>query len=147
MVDSAGGHSQLAQITTTVIVLIVLLFLTGVLAYMPDAVLSAVVFLIGVNLIDVKGMRTIFAEAPSEFWVALITAVVVFVGVEQGILLAMALSLLDHVRRGYRPKNTVVVANKAGGFHTLPVNQPAQFEPGLLVYRFSHSMYDANAQA
>jgi MFS superfamily sulfate permease-like transporter len=148
MVDSAGGHSQLAQITTTVIVLIVLLFLTGVLAYMPDAVLSAVVFLIGVNLIDVKGMRTIFAEAPTEFWVALITAVVVvLVGVEQGILLAMVLSLLDHVRRGYRPKNTVVVANKSGGFHTEPVNKPAQFEPGLLVYRFSHSMYYANAQA
>ena len=147
MVDSAGGHSQLAQITTTVIVLIVLLFLTGVLAYMPEAVLSAVVFLIGVNLIDVKGMRTIFAEAPSEFWVALITAVVVvLVGVEQGILLAMVLSLLDHVRRGYRPKNTVVVANKSGGFHTEPVNQPAQFEPGLLIYRFSHSMYYANAQ-
>ena len=148
MVDSAGGHSQLAQITTTVIVLIVLLFLTGVLAYMPEAVLSAVVFLIGVDLIDIKGMRKIFVEARSECWVALITAVVVvFVGVEQGILLAMVLSLLDHVRRGYRPKNTVVVANKSGGFHTEPVNKPAQFEPGLLIYRFSHSMYYANAQA
>jgi MFS superfamily sulfate permease-like transporter len=73
--------------------------------------------------------------------------VVVLVGVEQGILLAMVLSLLDHVRRGYRPKNTVVVANKSGGFHTEPVNKPAQFEPGLLIYRFSHSMYYANAQA
>ena len=148
MVDSAGGHSQLAQVTTVVVVVLVLLFLTGALAYMPEAVLSAVVFLIGVDLIDIKGMRKIFAEAPSEFWVALITAVVVvLVGVEQGILLAMVLSLLDHVRRGYHPKNTVVVPNKAGGFHTLPANQPAQFEPGLLVYRFSHSMYYANAEA
>jgi len=148
MVDSAGGHSQLAQVTTVVVVVLVLLFLTGALAYMPEAVLSAVVFLIGVDLIDIKGMRKIFVEAPSEFWVALITAVVVvLVGVEQGILLAMVLSLLDHVRRGYHPKNTVVVANKAGGFHTLPANQAAQFEPGLLVYRFSHSMYYANAEA
>ncbi len=148
MVDSAGGHSQLAQVTTVVVVVLVLLFLTGALAYMPEAVLSAVVFLIGVDLIDIKGMRKIFVEARSEFWVALITTVVVVVvGVEQGILLAMVLSLLDHVRRGYRPKNTVVVAHEGGGWQTAPVSSPAQFAPGLLVYRFSHSMYYANAQA
>ena len=76
-VDSAGGHSQLAQTTTTLIVLLVLLFLTRVLAYMPAAVLSAVVFLIGVELIDIKGMKKIFVERRSEFWVALITAGVV----------------------------------------------------------------------
>jgi MFS superfamily sulfate permease-like transporter len=29
----------------------------------------------------------------------------------------------------------------------VPVGSPAQFEPGLMVYRFSHSMYYANAQA
>ena len=82
-----------------------LLFLTKPLAYMPNAVLAAVVFLIGVELVDVKGMRKIFAQRPAEFWVALITAtVVVFVGIEQGILLAMILSILIHVRHGYQPK-------------------------------------------
>ena len=90
MVDSAGGRSQLSTLTTSVIVLIVLLFLTKPLAYMPNAVLSAVVFLIGIELVDIKGMRKILAQRPVEFWVALITAaVVVFIGVEQGILLAM----------------------------------------------------------
>jgi SulP family sulfate permease len=68
MVASAGGRSQLAQIATTVIVLLVLLFLTGPLAYLPDAVLSAVVFVIGINLIDAKGMRKIYVQARSEFW-------------------------------------------------------------------------------
>ena len=147
MVDSAGGHSQLAQITTTVIVLLVLLFLTGPLAYMPEAVLSAVVFLIGVELIDIKGLRPILAQRPSEFWVAVITtAIVVFWGVEQGIILAMALSLLDHVRRGYRPKNAVIVAAETGGWQAQPVTTPAQAVPGLLIYRFTHSMYYANAE-
>jgi MFS superfamily sulfate permease-like transporter len=147
MVDGAGGHSQLAQITTVIIVLMVLLFLTGPLAYMPGAVLSAVVFLIGINLIDIKGMRKIYAQARSEFWVALITcAVVVLVGVEQGILLAMALSLIDHTRKGYKPKNTVILKADKGGWSTRPVSNPGQYEPGLLVYRFSHSMYYANAQ-
>lgn len=59
---------------------------------------------------------------------------------------AMALSLINHTRRGYRPKNSVIVRFKDKGWHTLPVTNPAEFEPGLMVYRFSHSMYYANTQ-
>ena len=147
MVVSSGGRSQLAQITTSLIVLLVLLFLTGPLAKMPNAVLSAVVFLLGVELIDVKGMRKIWIQRPSEFWVALITAVVViFVGVEQGIILAMVLSLIEHVRRSYRSKNVIVVPDKTGGWRLLQVTTPEQVRPGLMVYRFAHTMYYANAQ-
>ena len=147
MVDGAGGHSQLAQVTTVLVVLLVILFLTGPLSYMPEAVLAAIVFMIGLDLIDLKGMKTIFVQARSEFWVALLTTiVVVVVGVAQGIILAMVLSLLDHVRRGYRPKNSLIVARQADGWRSAPVSNPAQFEAGLMAYRFSHSMYYANAE-
>jgi len=147
MVDSAGGRSQLSLLFTAMIVLLVLLFLTGPLAYMPEAVLSAVVFLIGIDLIDIKGMRSIFAQRRSEFWVALITAVtVVFIGVEQGIILAIVLSLIDHTQRGYRPKNTVQVPAESGVWHAQPVASRAEALPGLLIYRFTHSMYYANAE-
>ena len=147
MVDSAGGRTQLSLIITTLIVLLMLLFLTAPLTYMPEAVLSAVVFLIGVDLIDLKGMRRIYAQRCSEFWVALITTLmVVFVGVEQGILLAIALSLIDHTRRGYRPKNVVLLPAESGTWRALPVASGAQAAPGLLIYRFTHSMYYANAQ-
>ena len=147
MVDGAGGRSQLTHLTTVLVVLLVILFLTGPLAYMPEAVLAAIVFMIGVDLIDLKGMKEIFVEAPSEFWVALITAAtVVLVGVEQGIILAMVLSLMDHVRRGYRPKNSLIVARQAAGWRSAPVSSLAQFEPGLMAYRFNHSMYYANAE-
>lgn len=147
MVESAGGRTQLAQLTTTAIIFLVLLFLTKPLAYMPTAVLSAVVFLIGVELIDIDGMRNILAVRPAEFWVALITAaVVVLVGVEQGILLAIVLSLLNHTRHGYRPKNSVLVCDEAEGWRTIPVETPRQLRPGLMVYRFNHSMYYANSE-
>jgi len=146
VVDGAGGHSQLAQLTTSVIVLLVLLFLTGPLKFMPGSVLSAVVFLIGLDLIDVSGMRQIFRERPVEFVVALITAAtVVLVGVEQGILLAMFLSLVTHTRHGYRPENAVIVEAQPEGWKTEPVATHGQLLPGLLLYRFNHSMYYANA--
>jgi sulfate permease, SulP family len=147
MVDSAGAHSQLSQLTTSFIVLIVLLFLTGPLAYMPEAVLSSVVFLISVDLVDIKGMRKIYGERPWEFWVALITAaVVVFVGVEQSILLAIVLSLVVHTRHGFRPNNMLIVQDKTQGLRMQSVSTPEQAMPGLMIYRFMHNMYYANIQ-
>lgn len=147
MVDSAGGRSQLSLLFSALIVLLVLLFLTGPLAYMPDAVLSAVVFLVGIDLIDIKGMKNIYQQRRSEFWVALITVLmVVFVGVEQGIILAIVLSLIDHTRRGYRPRNSLVVQSESGHWHAQSVASHAQALPGLLIYRFNHSMYYANSQ-
>ena len=147
MVDSAGGRSQLAQLTTVCIVVAVLLFITAPLSYMPIAVLAAIVFVIAVELVNVKEMREIFVQRPSEFWVALATAAtVVLVGVEQGILLAIALSLIDHTRRGYRPSNSLLSINEQGHWRWLPVAARAQFLPGVIVYRFNHSMYYANCQ-
>ena len=147
MVDSAGGRSQLSLIFTTLLVLMVLLFLTRPLAYMPECVLSAVVFLIGVELVDVQGMRRIFVQRRSEFWVALTTTLTVLVvGVEQGILLAVVLSLIDHTRHGYRPKNVVLLPTESGAWQPQPVSTGGQALPGLLVYRFTHSLYYANSQ-
>jgi SulP family sulfate permease len=147
MVDSAGGRTQLSLLVMAAIVLLILLFLTAPLAYMPEAVLSAIVFLIGVDLIDLAGMRRIFEERPSEFWVALITALmVVTVGVEQGILLAIALSLIEHTRHGYRPKTAVLVRGESGAWYPRPLATAAQAAPSLVIYRFTHSLYYANAQ-
>jgi MFS superfamily sulfate permease-like transporter len=149
MVDSAGGRSQLAQLTTAVIIVIVLLFLTKPLQYMPNAVLASIVFLIGIELVDTAGMRKILRWRPDEFVVAAITAaVVVIVGVKQGILLAMILSLLDHVRNGYHPRDTLISRGPAGGFRSRPfvAGGPTEdLEPGLVVYRFAASLYYANA--
>ena len=147
MVDSAGGRSQLAQLTTVSIVVAVLLYITAPLAYMPIAVLAAIVFIIAVELVNVKEMRDIFAQRPSEFWVAVATAAtVVLVGVEQGILLAIALSLIDHTRRGYRPSNSLLSINEQGQWRWLSVGARGQFLPGVIIYRFNHSMYYANCQ-
>jgi len=147
MVDGAGGRSQLSQIVTSLITLLVLLFFTGPLARLPSAVLSAVVFLIGLQLVDIQGMNKVWRQRPPEFWVALATAVVVvLVGVEQGIVTAMVLSLIEHVRRSYRSQNVVLAKDEAtGAWLLLPVTTPAQIEPGLILYRFAHTIYYANA--
>jgi SulP family sulfate permease len=146
MVDSAGGRSQLAQLTTVVIVVLVLLFLTGPLAYMPNAVLSSVVFLIGIRLIDIKGMRGILRVSPAEYIVAVITATtVVIVGVEQGIILAILLSIIIHISHSYKPSDGTLVPMPKGHWQTTAVQQNQEAAPGLVVYFFGASLYFANA--
>jgi high affinity sulfate transporter 1 len=146
MADEAKSKTQVAMLTMAVTVGIVLLFLTKPLQYMPNAVLAAVVFVIGLKLIDVIHMREIQRLRVDEFLIATVTAVVVVcIGVEQGIILAIVLSLLDHVRRHYNPRDTVVTRDEQGHTVGIPPAPGARTEPGLVVYRFGVGLFYANA--
>ncbi len=147
MVDEAKSRTQVAQLTTVGVVALVLLFLTKPLSYLPNAVLSAVVFMIGIKLIDVADMRRIWRLRRDEFWVAFLTAaVVVGVGVEQGILLAIVLSIVLHVQRHYLPRDAVLSWDDGGAIHTAPPVAGRVSEPGLVVYRFGVGLFYANAE-
>jgi high affinity sulfate transporter 1 len=147
MVDEAKSRTQVAQLTTALVVAIVLLFLTKPLQYLPNAVLSAVVFLIGLKLVDLLGMHRIWNLRRGEFWVAAITAVlVVCVGVEQGIILAIVLSIVLHVKRHYTPQDRVLTWD-ASGQTVLQLPTPGTVsEPGLIVYEFDVGVFYANAE-
>ena len=146
MVDSAGGRSQIAQLTTGVIVVVVLLFLTVPLSYMPNAVLSAVVFLIGLKLVDLRGMGRIYRLRKDEFVVALVTAAtVVVVGVEQGIILAIVLSVIVVLMHVYKPHDRVVSFAPDGRPQLGHLAEPVQAAPGLLIYAFGAELFYANA--
>ena len=145
MAERAGARSQFAQLVFAGLVLLVLLVLTGPLAYLPRSVLAAIVFTIALGMIDVTGLRDIRRESPGEFYLATITAaVVVAVGVEQGILLAMALSLFRHVRHSYRPHTMVWAPDAAGRWTPAPTKPGAVTEPGLIIYRFGADLFYAN---
>ena len=146
MVEGSGGRSQLAHLATAAVVALVLLVLTGPLQYLPQCVLGALVFTIAVGLIDLRGLRDIRRESPGELLLALTTAlVVVLVGVEQGILLAMVLSLLWHVRHSYRPHTAVLVEEDGGQWRQIPAVPGALSAPGLVIYRFGAGLFYANA--
>jgi len=146
MVESSGGRSQLAQVVTAAVVALVLLFLTKPLQFLPRCVLSAIVFTIAVKLIDVRGLWSISSESPGEFRLALTTAfVVVLAGVEDGILLAMVLSLLRVVRHSYRPHTAVLIKGEGGIWQLTPALPGAISRSGLIIYRFGAPLFYANA--
>jgi len=145
MVVGAGGRSQVAQLAAVVVVGVVCAVATGLLGGLPLAALAAVVFLIGVELVDVAGMRRILAVRRHEFVVAVLTALaVVVLGVEEGIVVAVVVSIIDHLRHSYAPRSSVLVKSPAGHWRSLPVAPGTRTAEGLLVYRFGSGLYFAN---
>ncbi len=146
MVERSGGRSQWAHLATAGVVALVLLFLTHPLQYLPRCVLGAIVFLVAIRLVDLRGLFAIRRESSGEFSLALTTAgVVVLAGVEQGIILAMVLSLLRIVWHSYHPRTAVLKQDLEGLWQQNPVVPGGVTEPGLVVYRFSAALFYANA--
>jgi high affinity sulfate transporter 1 len=145
MVDTAGGRSQISHLATVAMVLLVLLFLTKPLAGLPNAVLAAIVFHIGLKLVDYRGLAEIYRKAPKEFLLAAITgATVILVGVQQGILLAVIWSLLQHVRRSYQPHTAIITRLENDRWRMEPVTPGKMIEPGLVMYWFGADLFYAN---
>ena len=146
--DSAGSKGQVVNIAMAVTVALVLLFLTGLFEYIPSGVLDAVVFTIGIKLVKVGTLRAVGRTSRPEFLVAMVTLLVVaFVGVEQGIFLAIVLSLIDRLRRQYHPHDAVLLSDG----HVIPrlesrvkLPAPGQLDD-VLVYRFSAPLFFENA--
>jgi MFS superfamily sulfate permease-like transporter len=146
IVDGAGGRSQLASLAAGAIAVAVLLVATGPLRYLPIAALAAVVFLIGTELVDVRGLHRLRAVRRDEFAVAVVTAAAVIgLNVQYGIGVAIAASIIDHLRHSYLPRSYVLVKAAAGHWMPAPVKPGARTVPGLVVYRFGTSLYFANA--
>ncbi|MFT8676623.1 MAG: SulP family inorganic anion transporter, partial [Acetobacter sp.] len=146
MAVRAGATSQRAQLVFAGITLCVLLFLTGPLQYLPRCILASVVFCVAVGMVDVAGLVRIRRESPGECALALVTAAtVVSVGVEQGIFIAIALSLFRHVHHSYKPHTLVLRPDAAtGAMEAEPVAAGVQTEPGLVIYRFCADLFYAN---
>ncbi|ACY19446.1 sulphate transporter [Gordonia bronchialis DSM 43247] len=147
LLDDQRGRTQVANLTMVAVTLLVVLFATSALANLPDAVLAAIVAVVAVNLIDVHAFRRMWQVRRIEFGIAVVSAVVVvIVGVQNGILTAMAVSLLEIVRRQYRPERFVVgVADHGRTRRYQPAHPGQQSLPGLIVFRYDADLFYANA--
>jgi sulfate permease, SulP family len=144
MAESAGAQSQIAPVTAAAVTALILLFFTQPLQYLPNCVLASLIFVVALRLIDLKGLQDIRRESPEEFLLAVATTLIVFfIGVEEGLISAMVMSLLRIIRHSYHPQTAVL---RQGGQHEwTAVVAAAQTAPGLIVYRFAATLFYANA--
>lgn len=147
IVTASGGRSQLTSIMAALVVIVVVLFATGLLKDLPKATLGAILLFVATRLFRVKVLKQILSFSRWEFGVAILTGLIVaFVGIEQGVVVAMGLSLADRTRRAARPSDSVL-GREIGTDHWIPtdIGRPTEQVPGVLVYLIYGPLWYGNA--
>lgn len=144
---SLGSKSQLVGIVAAAVVVATLLFLSPVLAEIPEPALAAVIVAAAVAIIDVAGFRELWSVSRTEFALAATSALAVMVfDVLIGVLVAVGLSILVALGRIASPHDAVLGAGQdLDGWVDAEVHPGARTLPGLLVYRFDAPLFFANA--
>jgi sulfate permease, SulP family len=143
---NAGGRTQLGPLAAALVVLLFLPF-ANVLMDVPLSMLAAVLIVIGVRLFKWRDLRSIAHFDLTEFGLAAVTLlVVVLVGVEQGIAVAVGLAILDRIRRTSRPQ-LHQMGLVPGTTSWIPITSgvDAAPMPGVLVLLFATPLWFANA--
>ncbi|WP_280379738.1 SulP family inorganic anion transporter [Nocardia wallacei] len=148
LADVAGARTQMYSVVTVVSVLAVLLVGRGVLAVFPAAALGALVVYAALQLIDLPEFRRIAGFRRSELVLAVGTTVAVLgLGVLYGVLVAIALSILDLLRRVARAHDAVQgFVPGLAGMHDIDDYPDAELVSGLVVYRYDAPLCFANAE-
>ena len=146
--DAVGQRTQLGGLVTVVCTVLALLTLRPVLAAFPVAGLAAVVVYAATRLVDVRELVRFGRFRTSELVLALATTVSVLVlDVLLGIVAAIALSVLDLLRRVARPHDAVLgIVPGLAGMHDVDDYPSAQVVPGLMIYRYDSPLFFANAE-
>jgi sulfate permease, SulP family len=146
--DALGSRTQLYSLVAAAMVILTLLFLGPALATFPMAALGAVVVFAAFRLIDLAELRRIARFRRSELVLALsTTAAVLIFDVLYGIAVAVALSILDLLRRIARPHDGILgFVPGLAGMHDIDDYATGRQMPGLLVYRYDAPLFFANAE-
>lgn len=144
---SVGGRTQLASLIAAAGVLLIILLIPGLVAEMPEATLAAIVITAAFALFDWEGWKWLLRVRRSEFLLSLASSLaVIFVGVLEGIGVAIALSLANFVRKEWRPHSAELgkVVGLAG-YHDRERHPEAKVVEGLLIIRYDAPLFFANA--
>jgi high affinity sulfate transporter 1 len=142
-----GAKSQVTGLVGAAAILLLLVFAPGLLKNLPQPTLAAVVIAASLSLADFSGLRRLWRQRRSDFWLAMTAFLgVALLGVLPGIGLAVAMSILDVFSRVWRPYEAVLGrVNGVAGYHDTQVNPTASHLPGLVIYRFDGPLFFANA--
>ena len=143
-----GARTGLASMIAAILVILVLLFLTPLFYFLPNAVLAAVVVAAVIGLVDVKEARHFFHLKRIDGWTLIATfAATLGLGSIQGILLGVVLSLLAFIRRSAYPQVVELgYLEKEDVFRNVQRFPDAKVYPGVILLRVDSSLYFANLE-
>jgi SulP family sulfate permease len=147
VVADSGGRTQVTGVVAAGLLAVTLVALTPLFRNLPTSALGAVVIVTALKLIDVPALRRLWRVRTSDFLLALVTlAAVLVLGVLNGIVVGVAASLLEVLRRAVMP-HTAVLGRLDGpipAYRDVETYEEAETTPGLVVFRFDAPLFFAN---
>ena len=144
--EDSGAKTQLVGVVGAALVLLFMFAAPGLTAYLPSATLAVVVIVAATALIDLRAVRSLFRMSRRETALSAVTFLsVALLGVLQGILIAIGLSLLAFVSQAWRPHRTELVrVTGVKGYHSIERHPEGERIPGLVIARFDAPLFFAN---
>ncbi len=145
--DQSGARTQLTGLVGAGLVALLLLVFNGLLADLPQTALAAVVIVAALSLADLPALARFARLRRSSLVLSLVaTAGVIFLGVLQGIVVAIVLAILLFFRRNWWPHGTVLAeVPELGGWHAVSVHPEGRQVDGIVVFRWEAPLFFANA--
>jgi SulP family sulfate permease len=143
----AGAETPAAGIYTAIGIALATLFLTPLLANLPQATLAATIIVAVLSLVDFAAIRRVWTYSKTDFSAMAGTIFgTLFLGVEIGVATGVALSLLLHLYRTSRP-HIAVVGQVPGTEHFRNIKRHRVItSPEILSLRVDESLYFANTR-
>jgi MFS superfamily sulfate permease-like transporter len=146
--EAAGARTQLATVVGALAIALLLLLAPGLLRYLPNTALAAVVIASAIGLFEVKDLLRIYRMERWEFWLSIVcfAGVAVF-GAIPGISVAIVLAVIEFLWDGWRPHSAILGrVEGVGGYHDISRYPAAQVLPGLVMLRWDAPLFFANAE-
>jgi sulfate permease, SulP family len=145
--ETGGARTPLSGLVASLLMLVVVLFFTGLLRTLPQPVLAAIVVMAVTGLIQVEALRSIWRFSRKEFSIAMAAIFgVLAAGLLQGVLIGVTLSILLLIGRMMRPRVTEVARVHGTSYFADITRHPEnEREPGVLVVRPEGSLVYFNA--
>jgi MFS superfamily sulfate permease-like transporter len=147
--ESAGSRTQLTGVVGALAITLLLVAAPGLTTNLPMAALAAVVIAAVLRIFDFGALRVFWRVRRSDFILSLVAFLgVAALGVIEGIAVAAFVSLLDFVRRAWRPHHAILGrARGVKGYHDLARYPDARQVPGLVLFRWDAPLFFANADS
>lgn len=143
--EAAGGRTQMTSIIAALVVAAVMIWLAGLLYYLPSAVLGGILIASAWGLCDYREFARLWRFRGIDLVAALVTlAGVITLGVLEGIMIGVVFAIVLLLRALAFPPDAVLGRTSDGDWHDPAYRPDAAPVPGLLVYRFSAPLFFAN---
>lgn len=146
--EQAGAKTQITGVVGAILIVLMLVFIPGLLRNLPQPTLAAVVIAASLSLADFAGLKRLWYQHPTEFFISIAAFLgVALLGVLQGIAVAVALSIGLVFKRAWWPYITTL-GRVPGlpGYHDRRQYPHGEQLPGLIIFRFDAPLFFANAR-